>query len=173
MQRTAKFARVAALAAAAVLTIASFGTPAFAQEGKATYEQSQVDAGFKVFKGSDCAGCHGWAGNGQKIGENPEGPSLRQIDMDDAVLKETILCGRPSTSMPSHDPKAYTDDRCYGMDAAAAAGMAPHKGKPMTSEQADDLVAYIQTELVGKSDKPTLEECQKYYGAKPVCNSYK
>jgi len=172
MQRFAKFIRIAALTAAAVLTAASFSSTSFAQEGKATYDQAQVDAGFKVFRGSDCAGCHGWAGNGQKIGENPDGPSLRQIDMDDAVLKETILCGRPGTNMPSHDPKAYTDDRCYGMDAAAAAGQAPHKGKPMTSEQADDLVAYIQTELVGKPDKPTLEECQKYYGKKPVCSAY-
>ncbi|AKR55066.1 hypothetical protein GCM10011321_17460 [Youhaiella tibetensis] len=173
MQRIAKIIRVAAMTAAAVLAASSVSSVASAQDAKATYEQSQVDAGFKVFKGSDCAGCHGWAGNGQKIGENPDGPSLRSIDMDDAVLKETILCGRPGTNMPSHDPKAYTDDRCYGMDAAAAEGMTPHKGKPMTSDQADDLVAYIQTELVGKSDKPTLEECQKYYGKKPVCNAYK
>jgi cytochrome c len=45
----------------------------------ATVDPAAAERGFKVWRGSDCAGCHGWAGNGEKIGENPKGPNLRPL----------------------------------------------------------------------------------------------
>ena len=138
----------------------------------ATVDPAAAERGFKVWRGSDCAGCHGWAGNGEKIGENPKGPNLRPLTYDAATFKEVILCGRPSTRMPSHDPKAYDDDRCYGLLAADLGDTKPPKGKPMTDAEADDIVAFIMQDLVGRPEKPTLEECQRYYGKKPLCNMY-
>ena len=125
-----------------------------------------------MWKGSDCAGCHGWSGNGEKIGENPQGPNLRALDLDAATLKEIILCGRPSSKMPSHDTKAYVDDRCYGLTKADLGMDTPITGKPMTADQADDIVAFIQSDLYGKPVRPTVEECQRFYGKKPMCNMY-
>lgn len=158
-------------------------TPAFAQdtasssEAPAAVEVAAVDPaaaerGFKVWRGSDCAGCHGWSGNGEKIGENPKGPNLRVLEYDADILKEIIMCGRPATFMAFHDERAYVDDRCYGMVFADLGNTAPPKGKPMTDSQADDIVAFIIQDLYGKPERPSLEECQRYYGKKPVCNMY-
>jgi hypothetical protein len=138
----------------------------------AAVDPAAAERGFKVWRGSDCAGCHGWAGNGEKIGENPKGSNLRAIEFDAATIKEVVLCGRPSTLMPSHDPKAYDDDRCYGLLAADLGDTKPPKGKPMTASDADDLVAFIMQDIMGKPERPTLEECQRYYGKKPLCNMY-
>jgi mono/diheme cytochrome c family protein len=172
-------------ALAGLVSLAAFSLPAIAQdttssassEAPAVTEVAAVDPaaaerGFKVWRGSDCAGCHGWAGNGEKIGENPKGPNLRELSYDAAILKEVVLCGRPGTLMPSHDPKAYDDDRCYGMVAADLGNTKPPKGKPMTPEQADDIAAFIIQDIQGKPTKPSLEECQRYYGKKPLCNMY-
>ena len=172
------------LALAGLVSLTAVSLPARAQdassassEAPAVTEVAAVDPaaaerGFKVWRGSDCAGCHGWSGNGEKIGENPKGPNLRELAYDAAILKEIIMCGRPATFMPSHDPKAYVDDRCYGMVAADLGKTAPPVGKPMTSEQADDIAAFIIQDIQGKPTKPTLEECQRYYGKKPLCNMY-
>jgi mono/diheme cytochrome c family protein len=172
------------LALASLVGLSTLALPAVAQDSSsaasseaavtevATIDPAAAERGFKVWRGSDCAGCHGWAGNGEKIGENPKGPNLRVIEFDAATLKEVILCGRPSTLMPSHDPKAYDDDRCYGLVEADLGKTKPPKGKPMTSEDADDIVAFIQQDIMGKPERPTLEECQRYYGKKPLCNMY-
>ena len=138
----------------------------------AMIDPAAAERGFKVWRGSDCAGCHGWAGNGDKIGENPKGPNLRELDYDAATLKEIILCGRPGTLMPSHDRDAYVVDPCYGMTLEDVGADKPPVGKPMTSEEADDIVAFIQQDLFGKPQRPSIEECQRYYGKKPLCNSY-
>ena len=170
-------------AVAGLVGLSALAFPAAAQDASsaassepatevATVDPAAAERGFKVWRGSDCAGCHGWAGNGEKIGENPKGPNLRALSYDAATLKEVILCGRPGTLMPSHDPKAYDDDRCYGLVAADLGDTKPPKGKPMTSEAADDIVAFIIQDLLGKPEKPSLEECQRYYGKKPLCNMY-
>jgi mono/diheme cytochrome c family protein len=147
--------------------------PVAAPADMPTFTPEQIEAGFRAFRGSDCAGCHGWAGNGDKIGENPKGPSLRSLGYDAASLIEVILCGRPGTVMPSHKNNAYKDDSCYGMNEAAIGKDIPPKGKPMTLTQATDIANYIQSELYGRPDKASLEECQKYYGKKPLCSSFK
>jgi len=138
-----------------------------------TFTPEQIEAGYRAFRGSDCAGCHGWAGNGDKIGENPKGPSLRSLGYDTALLVEVIQCGRPNTLMASHRRNAYSDDSCYGMTAADLGDAKPPAGKTLTDEQATDIANYIQAELYGRPDTPSLEECQKYYGKKPLCNGYK
>lgn len=163
---------IAAGLAGGVALNADETTEAEASAEVAAIDPAAVERGFEVWKGQDCIGCHGWAGNGERIGENPEGPSLRAIQMEAEFIKEVILCGRPGTQMPYHDPQAYVDDRCYGMTKADAEGLSLLEGKPMTAEEADDLVAYMQAKLIGRPDAPSQEDCKAYYGAKPFCDRY-
>ena len=147
---------------------------AISQDAAATVETAAdpeaIDRGFAVWKSQDCIGCHGWAGDGQRIGENPEGPSLRALEMDAEVLKEVILCGRPGTLMPYHDPRAYADDRCYGMTRTDLEGLNMLEGRAMTSEEADDLVAYMFARMIGRPETPNQEDCRAYYGERPFCD---
>lgn len=157
------------------VTAASFALaahPVQAQEATAAVDPALVEQGFAVWKGQDCIGCHGWAGNGERIGENPTGPSLRALDYDADILKEVILCGRPGTAMPSHDPRAYSDGRCYGMTKADLAGLNLLEGRAMTSSEADALVAYMMEKMMGRPDQPNQDDCKAYYGGKPFCNNY-
>lgn len=138
----------------------------------AAVDPARVEEGFAVWKGQDCIGCHGWAGNGERIGENPTGPSLRALEYDTATLKEIILCGRPGTAMPYHDPRAYSDDRCYGMTKADLAGVNLLEGRAMSSGEADALVTYMMDKMMGRPDQPNQDDCKAYYGGKPFCNKY-
>jgi mono/diheme cytochrome c family protein len=168
--------RKSALVVVSALTLALGVSAVYAQDAAAEVavaDPALVEEGFAVWKGQDCIGCHGWAGNGERIGENPTGPSLRALDYYDAeTLKEVILCGRPGTAMPSHDPRAYKDDRCYGMTKADLAGANLLEGRAMTSGEADALVAYIMGKMVGRPDQPNQDDCKAYYGGKPFCNKY-
>lgn len=154
----------------AFLTLAAFA-PAAAMAQDAA-DPATVEAGFQVWKGQDCIGCHGWAGNGERIGENPTGPSLRALDYDAATLKEIILCGRPGTPMPYHDTNAYKDDRCYGMTRADVGDLQLLQGKSMTEAEADDLVIYMQERMLGRPDQPNQDDCNAYYNGKPFCKNY-
>lgn len=158
----------------AVLAVSALSAPAFAQDATETpaFDPAQVAAGFAVWKKQDCIGCHGWAGNGERIGENPTGPNLRALDFDAETLKEVILCGRPGSLMPSHDPRAYSDDRCYGMTKADLGGQEILKGRDMTDAEADDLVAYMLSSMLGRPTEPTREECEAFYKGKPFCKKY-
>jgi len=140
-----------------------------AEDAAPAVDPAQIERGYAVWKGQDCIGCHGWAGNGERIGENPKGPNLRAIELDADMIKEVVLCGRPGTQMPYHDPAAYSDDRCYGMTKADTAGMELLQGKPMTADEATDLAAYVVAKLIGHPEQPNQEECQAYYGKRPFC----
>lgn len=138
-----------------------------------TLTADELETAFRAYRGSDCAGCHGWAGNGDKIGENPKGPSLRGMSYDTAALVEIIQCGRPGTLMPSHRRHAYSgENACFGMSEADLGNQLPPVGKTATEDQATAIAQYIQSEFYGRPDTPSLEECQKYYGKKPLCNGY-
>jgi len=170
----ARSARRSSLLLALSLVGAVIALPSTAQDTAAAQDPAAVERGFAVWKGQDCTGCHGWAGNGERIGENPTGPSLRAIEFPGDVIKEVVLCGRPSSDMPAHDPQAYTDDRCYGMTKADIAGQRLLKGKPMTADEANDLVAYLLDRVVGRPNQPNQDDCLAYYGEKKkrLCERY-
>jgi len=114
-----------------------------------------------------CVNCHGWAGDGQS-GRNPlshaAAANLRETQLDTEGLTEVIKCGLPGTPMPYHDSAAYRDDRCYGMVMTDFdPGNAPTKGKTFRGKQLADLIAYLQTHMIGKG-KPTYDECADYFG---------
>ncbi len=114
-----------------------------------------------------CVSCHGWAGDGG-MGRNPmahaAAANLRETGLDGAGLTEVIKCGLPGTKMPYHDSGAYMDDRCYGtVMSDYEAGDAPIRGKTFNDQQTANLVAYLETRMIGLG-KPTYNECADYYG---------
>jgi hypothetical protein len=66
--------------------------------------------------------------------------------------------------MPSHDRLAYSDTRCYGMTREVVGRSRPTIGKSLTSQELDDVAAYIVTNLKGRGPV-TAGECQAYFGA--------
>jgi mono/diheme cytochrome c family protein len=112
-----------------------------------------------------CVNCHGWAADGRTgvALQAPAGSNLRETTLDRESLIETIRCGRPGTAMPYHDRAAYRDDRCYGMVMSDfAAGDAPVRGKTFREKDIVNVVAYLQTEVIGLG-KPTFEECTDFF----------
>ncbi|MCP8939613.1 cytochrome c [Alsobacter sp. SYSU M60028] len=124
----------------------------------------QVTRGLAVWKKSDCANCHGWAGHGRETEPVPPAPSLRQTSLDQAQIREVAQCGRPSTTMPSHDRLAYTDERCYGMNREAVGKLKPPQGNSLQPADLDDVAAYVAVAIKGKGTV-TKGECEAYHGA--------
>jgi mono/diheme cytochrome c family protein len=115
-----------------------------------------------------CVNCHGWAGDG-RAGANPlshaAAANLRESGLDTAGLVEVIKCGIPGTAMPYHDSAAYSDGRCYGMVMGDyEPGSEPARGKTFRDKQLADLIAYLQTRMIGLG-KPTYDECADYFGS--------
>lgn len=112
-----------------------------------------------------CVACHGWAGDGG-TGTNlqePIGPNLRLTTLDTAALTEVIGCGRPGTPMPYHDRAAYRDGRCFGMALEDfSPGSAPERGKTFSDRDVANVVAYLETAMIGLGE-PTFEECIAFY----------
>lgn len=124
------------------------------------------DRGKTVFRTIGlCVNCHGWPADG-KTGvdlRSPTGSNLRESMLDGDALTEVIRCGRPGTPMPFHDRAAYRDDRCYGMVMSDfAAGGKPVRGKSIGEDDIVNLVAYLQTRVIGLG-KPTREECVDFF----------
>ena len=114
-----------------------------------------------------CVNCHGWAGDGQS-GRNPlshaAAANLRESQLDKEGLIEVIKCGIPGSKMPYHDGAAYRDDRCYGMVMADFdPGSEPVRGKTFRDKELANLVAYLQTHMIGLG-KPNYAECADYFG---------
>lgn len=112
-----------------------------------------------------CVNCHGWAADG-KTGTSlqaPAGPNLRETELDTAALIEIIGCGIPGTPMPYHDRAAYGDYRCYGMVMSDfAPGTQPIRGKTFSDKDVANVVAYLQTQVIGLGE-PTYAECADFF----------
>ncbi|HVW91614.1 MAG TPA: c-type cytochrome [Devosia sp.] len=132
----------------------------------------QVKADQAVWKSADCASCHGWSGNGKDTGPIPPGPSLRETQLEYTDIRETIACGRPGTSMPSHDRLAWSVHACYGMKAADVGHQKPQKGIALTDDKIDAIAEYVAGYLKGRG--PTSKaECEAYYSPGDAkCSSY-
>jgi mono/diheme cytochrome c family protein len=124
-----------------------------------------------------CVNCHGWPADG-KTGVNlrsPTGPSLRETELDRDALIEVIACGRPGTPMPYHDRAAYRDGQCHGLNMSDfAPGSAPSRGKTFGEKDIVNIVAYLQTHVIGHGE-PTFEECVYFFDnpAARACDALK
>jgi mono/diheme cytochrome c family protein len=129
-------------------TVASGCSVALAQSG------DKAKAGLEVWKSSGCSDCHGAFANGEKDrDEAPTGANLRTARLDAAALKKIISCGKPGAEMPAFDEKAAV---CGG-----EVGLYPTP-RNLTSDQIDEVVAYLQARIVGRG-RITKAECLTYY----------
>jgi mono/diheme cytochrome c family protein len=131
-------------------------------------DAQNVSLGLRVYKEkANCALCHGWSGNGDGEMDNPA-PSMRVAVLDRAGLVETIRCGRPSTNMARHSRRAYTDDpatSCYGVTEEEMGDLLPNPAPNFLSDREIEAVAdYVMAWVLGRDEKPTLEECVFYFG---------
>ncbi len=74
--------------------------------------------------------------------------------------------------MPSFDGGAYTARACYGRPLGAAPDNLQPTPRPLSLDEIDALVAYLQTRIVGHG-KVTREECSFYYDGKADCDDFK
>ena len=164
LKSAAKSLTATLLGALVAVTLASaalaefIATPEFngdPERGRAVYQK----VGY-------CVNCHGWAGDG-KSGRNPRAraveANLRETGLDAQGLYDVIRCGLPGTQMPYHDGVSYKDGRCYDpLEADFEPGYGPIRGKTFREADMVNLVAYIQTHIVGLG-KPNYDECADYF----------
>jgi mono/diheme cytochrome c family protein len=162
--------RITPRAAAWLTVLAAFllhGTASLAQD------DPKVRAGLETWRSSGCVDCHGPFANGERDDDDyPMGANLRTTRLDAAGIKQTIMCGRPGTGMPSFDGGAYTVRACDGRPLGAAPDNLQPTPRTLSLEEIDALVAYLQARIVGHG-KVTRAECLFYFEGKADCDDFK
>jgi cytochrome c5 len=133
-----------------------------------------VKLGAQIWKTkATCRNCHGALGNGVgDIPQEPQGANFRVTILTPEQFEETIQCGRPATAMPHFDPKAYTDDRCFGLTAADLGDEKPPSGGTLSPRERQAITQFVFANYVGKP-APTFEECVAFWGeAASTCTRY-
>jgi mono/diheme cytochrome c family protein len=156
-----------------IILVLSFFAVAFSTVAPAQNEE-KMKAGLAVWKSSGCADCHGKFADGNPDDDDfPTGGDLRTTKLDTNALKRTIGCGRAGTGMPSFDEGAYIVRACYGRLPGARPDNLQPTPHNLTLDEIDDVVAYLQTRIIGRG-KITLEECLAYHdGQSDPCEDYK
>lgn len=116
---------------------------------------------------ANCSDCHGFLGDGNNEDPRaPRGANLRETALTQDDIVEVIMCGRPGTSMPRFDPKAYTaGHECYGMTEADVGADKPEAGAvALTKRHATGLAKFILETFAGKGPA-TKEQCVDLLGA--------
>ena len=134
-----------------------------AQEPKPEFNSEDINRGRAVYKKSNCAFCHGWAGDGQGHPRSPgAAANLRGSVLDKVSLRHIIRCGLPGGLMPYHDRLAYRDGRCGVDPASISPDLLPQKGKNISAKELDALVIYIMSRVRGKGEV-TFKQCENYF----------
>jgi mono/diheme cytochrome c family protein len=171
---------IAALSAAFGLTVVLLATPAFSEDTQPTtgtgfqLNPQMVALGEQIWKlKATCRSCHGALGNGVgDIPQEPQGANFRETILSPEAFEEAIQCGRPGTAMPHFDPRAYQDDRCYGLVAADLGTDLPPSGGTLSPRERDAITQFVFANFVGKP-APTYEECLAFWGeGASTCTRY-
>ena len=115
---------------------------------------------------ANCSDCHGYLGDGNNEDpRSPRGANLRETPLTQEEIVEVILCGRPGTSMPHFDPKAYSaGHECYGMADADVGSDKPEAGAvALTKRHATGLANFILETFAGKGPA-TKQQCTDLLG---------
>jgi hypothetical protein len=106
--------------------------------------------------------------------EAPTGADIRTSRLDAPALKLTISCGRPGgAGMPAFDEGAYKVRACYGRGLGPPPDDLYPTPRPLTPEQIDAVVSYLQARIVGRG-RITRAECMAYYDEQEdMCEDYK
>ena len=137
-------------------------------------DPAMVRLGEQIWKTkATCRSCHGALGNGVgDIPQEPQGANFRETVLTPELFKETIQCGRIGTAMPHFDPKAYVDDRCYGMTAADLGKDVPPSGGTLSPREMEAITQFVFATYVGKP-APTFEDCVAFWGeGASTCTRY-
>jgi mono/diheme cytochrome c family protein len=157
--------RIVVILATAALALS---TVAFAQN------EGRAKTGLTTWKSPGCADCHGKFADGNPDDDDyPIGADLRTTRLDATALRQTIRCGRLGTGMPSFDEGAYVVRGCYGRPTGARPDSLQPTPRNLALEEIDDVIAYLQTRIIGRG-KITREECVAYFnGQSDECEDYK
>jgi len=150
--------------------------PAEQPQEAASFEAdpAMVRLGEQIWKTkATCRSCHGALGNGVgDIPQEPQGANFRETALTPDLFKETIQCGRIGTAMPHFDPKAYVDDRCFGMTAADLGKDVPPSGGTLSPREMEAITQFVFATYVGKP-APTFEDCISFWGeGASTCTRY-
>ncbi len=156
----AGFFPLTAILLAVFSTAADAGTPA---EPGREYSEMDISRGQAVYKKSNCAFCHGWAGDGRGHPRSPAAAAnLRLSELDKVAMAHVIQCGVAGGAMPYHDQLAYRDGRCGVDPNGFAPELLPQKGKYIKAGDLDALLIYIVSRIQGQG-AVTFEQCEAYY----------
>jgi mono/diheme cytochrome c family protein len=135
-----------------------------AQPQMSAEEKRTIEFGKEIFKNkAQCQYCHKWDGGGDQ-GYGGNALSLRKTQLTPEQLAEVIKCGRPTTGMPYHDERAYTDKRCYDYTRAdLGKDMPPMAVESLQPREIDAVVKYMMARVVGHTTA-TYEDCVDFWG---------
>lgn len=149
-------------------SLAASSVASLAQEG-------DPSLGERVWRDlSNCADCHGWAGDGVPDIPQEQGANLRESLLTPEMALEVIRCGRPGTQMPSFRRNTWSEIiPCYGMTEPLAPGMQPERSEsPLSDRFIEGLVAFLFQDFIGQGPV-TREYCVGVFGEGSArCNSY-
>ena len=137
-------------------------------------DNTQVTRGLATWKSAGCADCHGKFADGNPDDDDfPTGADLRTTRLDSAALRQTIMCGRPGTGMPSFDEGGYVERSCYGQRPGTRPGNLQPTPRMLSEQEIDDVITYLEARIIGRG-KITREECLAYHeGQDDACEDYK
>jgi Cytochrome c len=170
--RAGQYALAAALLACSVGV--GTGTVRLAHSQPAGARGGGADEGKRIFMRANCMGCHKWHGGGGG-GYGGDALSLRNTQLDQAEIIETIGCGRPGTGMPHFLRDAYDqNDKCFGLTRQDIGDNIPPQPQMFLRPSEIEAVAdYVVTHLKGKGE-PNYAECLEFFGeGSRVCNVLK
>lgn len=129
--------------------------------------------GARAWGKGTCSDCHSGIAQGGGVGENPDGPSIRETELDRETLRETIACGRIGSDMPFNLAGAYRVTPCWGLPLGdPPAGTI--SGAQLSEEDLDVLVDFLFEYVIGVT---TINRaaCAVFYGGNvdsPACARY-
>jgi hypothetical protein len=144
-------------------SISLLASASMEEKGSHNIDKETNSRGKVVYKKSNCAFCHGWAGDGRGHPRSPgAAANLRSSALDRQTMNYIIRCGVVGSAMPYHDRMAYRDNRCVETPEAIATESLPSKGKNIKKSDLESLLDYLMTSIRGKSEI-TFEQCEMYY----------
>lgn len=139
--------------------------PLRAQQAQSAATRRLIEQGKDIFKTkATCQFCHKWDASGDQ-GYGGNALSLRTTKLSPAQVVETVKCGRPGTGMPYHDPRAYTDKRCYGVTREQlGSAMPPEPNAFLDDDEIEAVVKYLFATDVGHGSA-TYQDCVAFWGS--------
>jgi hypothetical protein len=140
-------------------------------------DAADVAEGMRLFlQKGNCQACHGWAADGRKTdNQMPDGPSLRETQLDRDNLILAVKCGRPGRGMPAFDRLAYSDGRCYGMKQADLKRLGLGLTDPpatLQPREIETLTDFLFAKIIGKGAM-NRARCAEYWGSEvEVCREF-